>query len=208
MLCKQVWSGHSGGVKEDAQMTLSFSLEEAFSGPIQGAFCTAADYGKIQLYLDGVALGEPVDCYATEVLHSGLKTLGEVTLEAGAHELQIKVVGKNDASKGYLFGLDCLVFGEHVLTRKAATEATCISVGYPDHWACADCDKVFEDKYGTTEIAGGGLELIVKPLDSGGSSDPLDQRASVAWKATRAAVRLQEAYMVRIETTSTFTSAI
>lgn len=64
-----------------------------------------------------------------------------------------------------------------------------------------------DNAYGTTEIAGGGLELIVKQLGSGGSSDPLDQRASVAWKATRAAVRLQEAYMVRIETTSTFTAA-
>lgn len=62
-----------------------------------------------------------------------------------------------------------------------------------------------DNAYGTTEIEGGGLTLIVKQLGSGGASDPLDQRASVAWKATKAAVRLQEAYMVRIETTSTFT---
>ena len=62
-----------------------------------------------------------------------------------------------------------------------------------------------DNAYGTTEIEGGGLTIIVKQLGSGGASDPLDQRASVAWKATKAAVRLQEAYMVRIETTSTFT---
>lgn len=62
-----------------------------------------------------------------------------------------------------------------------------------------------DNAYGITEIEGGGLTLIVKQLGSGGASDPLDQRASVAWKATKAAVRLQEAYMVRIETTSTFT---
>ena len=62
-----------------------------------------------------------------------------------------------------------------------------------------------DNAYATTEIEGGGLTLIVKQLGSGGASDPLDQRASVAWKATKAAVRLQEAYMVRIETTSTFT---
>ena len=62
-----------------------------------------------------------------------------------------------------------------------------------------------DNAYGTTEIEGGGLTLIVKQLGSGGASDPLDQRASGAWKATKAAVRLQEAYMVRIETTSTFT---
>ena len=61
--------------------------------------------------------------------------------------------------------------------------------------------------YGVSEIEGGGLTLIVKQLGSGGASDPLDQRASVAWKATKAAVRLQEAYMVRIETTSTFSES-
>ena len=49
-----------------------------------------------------------------------------------------------------------------------------------------------DNAYGTTEIEGGGLTLIVKQLGSGGAQDPLDQRASVAWKATKAAVRLQE----------------
>lgn len=61
-----------------------------------------------------------------------------------------------------------------------------------------------DNAYGITELGGGGLELIVKQLGSAGSADPLDQRATVAWKATKAAVRLQEAYMIRIETTSTF----
>ncbi len=61
-----------------------------------------------------------------------------------------------------------------------------------------------DNAYGTTEVAGGGLELIVKQLGSAGSSDPLDQRATVAWKATKAVVRLEEKYMIRIETTSSF----
>ena len=62
------------------------------------------------------------------------------------------------------------------------------------------------DAYGVTEITGGGLQHIVKQLGSGGTSDPLDQRATVGWKATKVAERLVEQYMVRIETTSTFTS--
>ncbi len=60
------------------------------------------------------------------------------------------------------------------------------------------------DAYGTTEITGGGLEHIVKQLGSAGTGDPLNQRASCGWKATKAATRLVEAYMVRIETASTF----
>lgn len=59
-----------------------------------------------------------------------------------------------------------------------------------------------DNAYGTTSIENGGLEHIVKQLGSAGSSDPLNQRASVGWKASKAAVRLVEAFMVRIETTS------
>lgn len=58
--------------------------------------------------------------------------------------------------------------------------------------------------YGVTEIAGGGLRFITKQLGSAGSSDPLDQRATAGWKAIKTAERLVEAYMVRVETCSTF----
>lgn len=58
--------------------------------------------------------------------------------------------------------------------------------------------------YGVTEITGGGLQHIVKQLGSSGTADPLDQRATAGWKATRATERLVEAYMVRVESTSTF----
>ena len=54
--------------------------------------------------------------------------------------------------------------------------------------------------YGSTEIEGGGLEHIVKQLGYG--DDPLNQRASVGWKAHKTAERLVEQYMVRIESCS------
>ncbi len=65
-----------------------------------------------------------------------------------------------------------------------------------------------ENAYGTTEIAGGGLQHIVKQLGSAGTADPLNQRATVGWKATKAAVRLMEPFMVRIETASSFEHAL
>lgn len=64
------------------------------------------------------------------------------------------------------------------------------------------------DAYGVTEITGGGLQHIVKQLGSAGTADPLNQRATAGWKATKVAERLVEPYMVRIETTSTFTSEV
>ena len=58
--------------------------------------------------------------------------------------------------------------------------------------------------YGVTELEGGGLEHIVKQL--GYSDDPLNQRASVGWKGMRAAERLVEQYMVRIESVSSYST--
>lgn len=58
------------------------------------------------------------------------------------------------------------------------------------------------DAYGVTEITGGGLKTIIKQLGSAGSADPLDQRGSQGWKATHAAVLLNELNMVRIESAS------
>lgn len=56
-----------------------------------------------------------------------------------------------------------------------------------------------KNAYGVTGIEGGGLEHIMKQLGSGGTSDPLNQRATIGWKGTKTAVRLVETYMVRIE---------
>ena len=58
--------------------------------------------------------------------------------------------------------------------------------------------------YGVTEVTGGGLQHIVKQLGYG--EDPLNQRSSCGWKATRAAKRLVEEYMVRIESCSAYSA--
>ncbi len=60
--------------------------------------------------------------------------------------------------------------------------------------------------FGTTNVEGGGLQTFIKQLGSGGTSDPLNQRATVGWKATKTAVRLVETFMLRVETASTFQS--
>lgn len=56
--------------------------------------------------------------------------------------------------------------------------------------------------YGTTSVEGGGLEFIVKQKGSGGTGDPLNQRATTGWKMLKVSERLVEDYMVRIEHSS------
>ena len=60
------------------------------------------------------------------------------------------------------------------------------------------------NEYETTKIMGGGLETIIKLLGSAGTADPLDQRATVGWKALKVTEILSQQYMVRIESASTF----
>lgn len=61
--------------------------------------------------------------------------------------------------------------------------------------------------YGTTNVEGGGLQSIVKQLGSGGTADPLNQRATAGWKAIKTAEILYDDYLVRIESASTYSSS-
>ena len=63
---------------------------------------------------------------------------------------------------------------------------------------CIGTMVIGANAYGVTEVEGGGLQHIVKQLGSSGSADPLNQRATVGWKAIKTAEILVEAYMVRI----------
>lgn len=56
------------------------------------------------------------------------------------------------------------------------------------------------ESYGMVDVGGSGsVQMIVKPLGSAGTSDPLNQRASVGWKSMFTAVILEQLAMVRIE---------
>ena len=76
---------------------------------------------------------------------------------------------------------------------------------------CYPCGTIYiggtPGRGGQFHPTGGGLQHIVKPLGSAGSADPLNQRGTVGWKATKVAERLVEAYMIRVETASTFNDA-
>lgn len=57
------------------------------------------------------------------------------------------------------------------------------------------------DAVGSIKWNGRSVKTILKSLGSAGVADPLDQRASAAWKSYDAQIRLNEAFMVRGEVT-------
>lgn len=56
-----------------------------------------------------------------------------------------------------------------------------------------------QDAYGVTRINGHAMEVIRKQLGEGGTTDPLNQRATMGWKATFVAKILQQSFMLRLE---------
>lgn len=57
------------------------------------------------------------------------------------------------------------------------------------------------EAYGTSRISGEAVKNIVKPLGSGGTEDPLEQRATSGWKITFIAKILNNDFLTRIEHT-------
>ena len=74
----------------------------------------------------------------------------------------------------------------------------------PEGLAVFGCLFLADGAYGTTEITGGGLETIIKQLGSAGTADPLNQRSTVGWKATKTAEILQQPYIIRCECCSDY----
>ncbi len=100
--------------------------------------------------------------------------------------------------------------GETVLTLGTAVnnleaDALICGVGGGKDGSAVFCTLFLgENAYGVTDIEGGGLEHIVKQRGYG--NDPLNQRSSVGWKATKVAKRLIEEYLLRYESGSEFSA--
>ena len=132
--------------------------------------------------------------------------------DASAGTWQFRVISGGiyveDSGESYIYFDKSLDNAENAAEVLKTTVEDCV---YPGEAGLAGRDVYVtlvmgDNAYGTTELSGGGLQHIVKQLGSAGTADPLNQRATVGWKATKAAARLVEAFMVRIETASTFES--
>ncbi|MCU0960567.1 MAG: DUF2961 domain-containing protein [Pirellulaceae bacterium] len=99
------WTG--AGVGDT--LTLGFDVPETATYHLFARLTKARDYGIVQLALDGQPAGEPLDLYHPAPMPTGEVELDARALEAGRHELTVKIVGANElAEKAYMFGIDYL----------------------------------------------------------------------------------------------------
>jgi len=71
------------------------------------------DYGIVQLYWDGMKLGNPIDLFSAAAMPTEELDLGVHKLKKGEHTLRLEIVGANEkAVKAYMAGLDYVVLQE------------------------------------------------------------------------------------------------
>lgn len=58
------------------------------------------------------------------------------------------------------------------------------------------CPIIAKEAYGMIDVNGGNAKSIIKSFGSGGTADPLDQRATVGWKEWQAVRILQDLYVL------------
>ncbi len=117
--------------------------------------------------------------------------------EDSTYKELFKYTDNSSFKNGHLFNLENVEFYESTEAKK---------------WASAGADSqdvystlvIGKGAYGVTKLDGNGLETIIKQLGSAGTADPLNQRATIGWKGTKAVAILVQQYMVRIESASTF----
>jgi putative heme-binding domain-containing protein len=121
---KDRWSGNAQlwwtGAAPGAILELAISVAEEGEYVVELVMTRARDYGIVQLALDDVKLGEPIDLYNyPDVVTTGVLTFPARTLSAGEHRLRVEIVGRHpQAIPAHMFGLDYIR-----LTPKSDTSA-------------------------------------------------------------------------------------
>lgn len=111
---KDKWSSSNQLWWTGAQLgdTLSLEFDVSDSGTYQPqvVLTKARDYAIVQIWIDDMPIGEPIDAFNTpDVITTGLMKLPSKELSQGKHTLKVQIVGKHpEAVPGYMLGLDFL----------------------------------------------------------------------------------------------------
>jgi hypothetical protein len=92
-----------------AYVTLGVPLGKAGRYRVTVVYSKSFDYAKVQAYVNDRAVGDVTDTYSAKFAPDYAVELGTFDFEAGQVPMKFEVVGRNDDSPGYFFGIDCIV---------------------------------------------------------------------------------------------------
>ena len=103
------------------EFSLAVPVKDEGAYNVKIHYLRAPDYGKVQLHVNGDAVGEPVDLFRAfvemfprpvwppkEFVFSGVK------LKSGLNRFTFSIDSKNSESEGYKCGIDCIVLEKEV----------------------------------------------------------------------------------------------
>ena len=88
-------------------VTLGLPVKQVGRYRLELYLTSTPDFGIIQVSLDGIPVGDPIDLYTPLVMPTGAIPVGTFDLTQKTHQLTFRVVGTNEKSNNYSFGLDC-----------------------------------------------------------------------------------------------------
>jgi len=108
------WSGNEQlywtGAKSGDRLQLEFAVPQSGNHNIDIALTMARDYAIVKVAIDDIPRGEPIDLFNdSDVITTGVQSLGQQELAGGPHHLTLEITGANPAAaKAYMVGLDYL----------------------------------------------------------------------------------------------------
>jgi putative heme-binding domain-containing protein len=125
---KDRWSGSKHlwwtGGKQGSILTLEFPVDKMETYEVLAVLTKAHDYGKVKVRIDDQQQVTEFDLFSkSDVITTGVVSLGTMKLEAGKHLLHIEISGKHpDATPSYMFGIDYLYLSKPTVSTKESTK--------------------------------------------------------------------------------------
>jgi hypothetical protein len=106
----------SGG---EGSFSLGVPAEKSGVYTLKIHYLRAPAYGKVQLYVNGKAVGDPVDLYRAfvdmfprDIWPPKEYVFEGIALKKGSNEFRFSISDKNEEATGYRVGIDCIVLEE------------------------------------------------------------------------------------------------
>ena len=105
--------GHIALNAKDSGAALHQKIEIPYKNlyEIRAVLTRGPEYGNAELTVNGTVVGQPFNCYNSELVAGTLVTFGTIPLNQGDNQIVLRSVGKSTKAIGYKVGIDSYQIG-------------------------------------------------------------------------------------------------